>query len=97
AAEGFERMRASAATPILCTVFLLLGAAGIRAAQVSWLGDTGWVYASKRECCNAAIDMAASYGAEACTTVGGVPAPFRGAAQRGTCSAERTQDENGSV
>jgi hypothetical protein len=40
-------------------------------------GDTGWVHAGKRERCNAAIDIAAEYSAQACVTAGGVPRPFR--------------------
>src|SRR6185369_4433071 len=62
--------------------------AGARAAQYPGWGDTGWIYASKRECCNAAIDIAAQYSAQACLNVGGVPRSFAGASQRGTCSAE---------
>jgi len=73
--------------------FLLLAGAGARAAQYPGWGDTGWVYASKRECCSAAIDLAAQYSAEACVSAGGVPRPFAGASQRGTCSAEWMQDE----
>jgi hypothetical protein len=53
------------------------------------------VYASKRDCCNAAIDIAAEYSAQACMTAGGVPRPFAGSSQRGTCSAEWMQDEDG--
>jgi hypothetical protein len=54
------------------------------------------VYASKRDCCTAAIELAAQYSADACIGVGGVPRPFAGASQRGTCSAEWMQYE-GSV
>ena len=76
---------------------LVLVAAGAPAAQYPGWGDTGWVYASKRECCNAAIDLAASYSSQACLTVGGVPSPFAGASQRGTCSAQWMQDEDGNL
>jgi hypothetical protein len=77
---------------------LLLGAAGTaRAAQYPGWGDTGWGYGSKRECCNAAIDIAADYSAQACVNVGGVPRPFAGASQRGTCTSEWTQDESGAL
>jgi hypothetical protein len=96
-AEGTETMRASAGTLILGVALLLLAAAGALAAQYPGWGDTGWVYANKRDCCAAAIEIAASYSASACATVGGLPAPFRGAAQRGTCSAQWTQDENGTL
>jgi len=76
---------------------LALGAAAVRAAQYPGWGDTGWVYASKRECCNAAIDIAAQYSAGACANAGGVPRPFAGASQRGTCKAEWMQNEEGAV
>ena len=79
---------------VVCGIaILLLRTGGARAAQYPGWGDTGWVYAGKRECCNAAIDIAASYSAQACLDVGGVPSPFRGAAQRGTCKAQWMQDE----
>ena len=78
-------------------VVLLFAWTDARAAQYPAWGDTGWVYASKRECCNAAIDIAAQQSADACVTSGGVPRPFAGASQRGTCSAEWMQDEEGNV
>ena len=90
-------MGARAGTLMLGAGVLFLAAPGARAAQYPGWGDTGWVYASKRECCSAAIDLAASYSAAACTNVGGLPSAFRGAAQRGTCSAEWMQDEEGSL
>ena len=79
---------------VAAAAFLLAGAAA-RAAQYPGWGDTGWVYASKRDCCNAAIDIAAQYSADACVSSGGVPRPFAGASQRGTCSAEWMQAEEG--
>ena len=82
---------ASIGATLLCIVPIARG------AQYPGWGDTGWVYASKRDCCNAAIDIAAQYSAGACTNVGGVPRPFAGSSQRGTCSAEWMQDENGAV
>ena len=85
--------------PVTLTAVALLLVAGTpaRAAQYAGWGDTGWVYASKRECCNAAIDLAAQYSAQACATTGGVPRPFAGASQRGTCSAEWMQDGAGGL
>ena len=74
---------------------LVLVAGGVHAAQYPGWGDTGWVYASKRECCNAAIVIAAQYSADACVTAGGVPRSFAGASQRGTCSSEWMQQEGG--
>ena len=90
-------MRASSGALILGCGLLVLTATDARPGQYPGWGDTGWVYASKRDCCNAAIEIAASYSAQACINTGGLPAPFRGAAQRGTCSAEWTQDEYGSL
>ena len=81
----------------LAVAALLLVGTGARAAQYPGWGDTGWVYASKRDCCNAAIDIAAQYSAQACATVGGVPRPFAGASQRGTCTADWTQDQQGNL
>ena len=40
---------------------------------------------------------AADYSADACRTAGGIPRPFAGASQRGTCSSEWSQDEDGSM
>jgi len=74
---------------------LLLAGSRAGAAQYPGWGDTGWVYASKRDCCNAAIEIAAQYSAQACVGAGGVPRPFAGSAQRGTCSAEWMQGEGG--
>jgi len=70
----------------------LIVARAAEAAQYPGWSDTGWVYASKRECCRAAIDGAARYSADACLAAGGVPRAFAGASQRGTCSSEWTQD-----
>ena len=76
---------------------VLLAATGARAAQYPGWGDTGWVYASKRECCNAAIAFANEYSAQACVIAGGVPKGFSGGVQRGTCQPEWSQDEDGYV
>jgi len=89
-------MRLSGRTvALVAAVGLLLAGAAARAAQYPGWGDTGWVSASKRDCCNAAIDLAAQYSAQACVAAGGVPRPFAGASQRGTCSAEWMQDQGG--
>jgi len=74
---------------------LLLVCRAVEAAQYPGGGDTGWVYASKRDCCSAAIGLAAEYSARACLNVGGIPRTFAGSSQRGTCSAEWTQHEGG--
>ena len=90
-------MNSSVRSAVLLAVGLLVSVAAANAAQYPGWGDTGWVYASKRECCNAAIEIAASYSARACLTTGGVPRPFAGASQRGTCSAEWMQDGSGGL
>jgi hypothetical protein len=90
-------MRSSLRGVIAGVATVLLSAGGAVASQYPGWGDTGWVYASKRECCNAAINIAAQYSEQACVTVGGVPSPFAGASQRGTCSADWTQDDNGNM
>ena len=81
----------------VAAVALLRLAGTARAAQYPGWGDTGWVYASKRDCCNAAIDIAAEYSAQACLNAGGVPRPFAGSSQRGTCSSEWQQDGSGGL
>ena len=86
-------MRTSARTIAGAIAVLLLGGTAVRAAQYPGWGDTGWVWASKRDCCNAAIDIAAEYSANACMTAGGIPRPFAGSSQRGTCSSEWMQYE----
>ena len=79
----------------------LLAALGVgavaTAAQYPGWGDTGWVHASRRECCNAAIAIAADYSAQACVDSGGVPRPFRGGVQRGTCQLQWDQDAAGGM
>ena len=53
------------------------------ATQYSGWGDTGWIYASKYDCCNQAIAIASQYSAQACYTAGGSPQSFAGGGQRG--------------
>jgi hypothetical protein len=77
------------------TAFLLAAAARAPAAQYPAWGDTGWVYASKRECCDGAIAIAQDYSATACLNSGGVPRPPMGGGQRGTCTSEWMQDDYG--
>ena len=67
-----------------------------RASAYAGWGDTGWVYASKRDCCNAAIAIAQQWSMEACVNVGGVPRPMRGA-KRGTCESEWMQGPDGGL
>ena len=69
----------------------------VEASEYPGWGDTGWVYASKRECCNAAIAIAQRYSVEACINVGGQPRPMRGAAARGSCEATWMQAPEGGL
>jgi hypothetical protein len=55
------------------------------------------VYASKRECCNAAIAIASQYSEQACVTAGGRPSPFEGGGQRGSCSSQLAQGGDGNT
>lgn len=66
------------------------------AAQYSGRGDTGWIQAGKRECCNEAIAQAQENSAILCVNVGGTPSPMRGGVQRrGFCNWESAQDDDG--
>jgi hypothetical protein len=76
---------------------LLLVAARARAAQYPGWGDTGWIAADKRDCCDTAIAIAQQYSADACVTAGGVPRPPMGGGQRGSCSWQWMQDVDGST
>ena len=90
---------ANSRRPILVALVaatLLVTPLAARAAQYPGWGDTGWVYASKRDCCSAAIAIAQEYSAQACINTGGVPRPTTGA-QRGSCSSEWIQDSEGGV
>ena len=86
-------MPLNARTLVLAAALLLSSGTLARAAQYPGWGDTGWVHASKRECCNEAIALAAEYSAQACMTAGGTPRSFAGSSQRGTCSSEWMQYE----
>ena len=86
-------MQGRARTIAVAAALLLLAGTRAQGAQYPGWGDTGWVYASKRECCNGAIAIAADYSAQACMTAGGIPRPFAGASQRGTCTSEWMQYE----
>jgi hypothetical protein len=88
-------MRHVARAVILALLCLVGFAAGVQATEYPGWGDTGWVYESKRECCNYAIGIASQYSEQACSTSGGLPSPFDGGGQRGSCSAQWTQDASG--
>jgi hypothetical protein len=59
-------------------------------------GDTGWVYVSKRECCNAAIAIAQEQSAAACVNSGSEVRPMRGGVRRrGSCTWQSNRDTSG--
>jgi len=90
-------MRPSERVGVLALIGLLLGVSGAWASQYPGWGDTGWSWNNKRDCCNDAIDIAAQYSEQACETSGGVPSRFAGASQRGTCSADWMQADDGGL
>jgi hypothetical protein len=90
-------MRRTLWTAALVSAALLAASSrSVKASEYPGWGDTGWVYASKRECCKAAIAIAQEYSMEACINVGGLPRPMRGAA-RGSCEATWTQAPEGGL
>jgi len=88
-------MRLSSHLAILGAGLVLVSIAEVRAAEYPGWGDSGWVFAGKRECCNAAIAIASQYSEEACVSAGGRPSPFEGGAQRGSCSSQLAQAGDG--
>jgi len=90
-------MRVSARAATLAVAVVLGCAGAARATEYTGWGDTGWIYAGKRDCCNSAIAIASHYSEQACTTTGGVPSPFVGVAQRGSCNWQSMQDAYGNT
>ena len=91
------RMRTTTRTLLVIAAIVLL-ASRASAGQYPARGDTDWVYASKRECCDGAIAMAQNYSAAACLNSGGRPSAMRGGVQRrGFCTWESAVDANGAT
>jgi hypothetical protein len=82
---------------ILSALLVASFAGTASATQYQGWGDTGWIYASKYECCNQAIAIASQYSAQACVTAGGSPQSFAGGGQRGSCTADFQQDDQGNM
>jgi hypothetical protein len=83
---------------LAAATLLLLAPSITRAAQYPGWGDTGWVYASKRDCCDEAIGRAQEDSAAVCHNAGGIPKAMRGGVQRrGSCAWESRTDANGDV
>ena len=75
---------------------ILLCASSAAAGQYAGRGDTGWVEAGKRQCCDEAIARAQEDSAAACRLAGGAPNPLRGGIQRrGFCQWESAVDDDG--
>jgi len=83
--------------PLLATIALLVvPTSHAAAAQYPGYGDTRWIHAGKRDCCNEAIALAQNESAAACRNVGGTPSPTRGGVQRrGFCQWESAVDDDG--
>jgi hypothetical protein len=89
-------MQVSRSLVAAAAITILTVAAGHAEQYPGW-GDTGWMYGSKRECCNSAVAIAQDYSAQACVNSGGMPRPFSGGGQRGSCTSVWMQDTDGSV
>ena len=77
---------------------LMLWISETAAGQYPGRGDTGWLYAGKRECCNEAIALAQEDSAAVCRNVGGTPNAMRGGVQRrGYCRWESARDDSGAT
>ena len=90
-------MRLPAYAAILVLISLVASVGRVRASEYPGWGDTGWVYETKRDCCNDGIAIASQYSEQACVNSGGRPSPFVGGGQRGSCSAQYNQDGNGNI
>src|SRR5436190_1647075 len=78
------------------TALVVCSTASALAGQYPGRGDTGWIAAGKRDCCNEAIARAQEDSAIACRNVGGMPNPMRGGVQRrGFCQWESAVDDDG--
>ena len=83
---------------LLSAITLVASATSALAGQYPGRGDTGWVLAGKRECCNEAIALAQEDSAAVCLNVGGTPTPLRGGVQRrGYCQWESAVHDNGAT
>ena len=72
----------------------LVSVTSVWAGQYPGRGDTGWVDAGKRECCDHAIALAQEDSGNACRLAGGAPNPMRGGIQRrGFCQWESAVDD----
>jgi hypothetical protein len=84
-------------TALMSALAIVTLTSGAHAAQYRGWGDTGWVYASKRECCDAALALAHQDSVLRCVESGGRPSSLRGSRMRGSCTWTWLQDANGEV
>ena len=97
-----RRSTAGVGAPLGRWLLLSLAMASIAttasAGQYPGRGDTGWVYAGKRDCCDEAIARAQQNSASICAGLGGTPRPLRGGVRRrGHCRWESAPDDFGDV
>jgi hypothetical protein len=78
----------------LALAALFTVASSLPAAQYEGWGDTGWVYASKRDCCAGAIELANQDSEARCLQIGGLPRRMSGV-RRGSCQWDWTTDDSG--
>jgi hypothetical protein len=93
-----HRKRRAVGIAVAAAAALVATATVAAARQYPGRGETGWTYASKRDCCDEAIARAQQDSAAICENVGGIPSPMRGGVQRrGSCAWESTRDDAGDV
>jgi hypothetical protein len=81
---------------LVSTAVAMILATDVFAGQYPGRGDTGWIEAGKRECCNEAIAFAQQDSMAVCRNVGGTPSPLRGGVQRrGYCEWQSAVDDYG--
>ena len=83
---------------LLLMIAMVAGAGDAWSGQYPGRGDTGWVHAGKRDCCDHAIALAQNESAVGCQNTGGTPNPLRGGVKRrGFCEWESATDDDGAV
>jgi hypothetical protein len=86
-------MRLRVSVPLALAALFTLSSP-LPAAQYEGWGDTGWVYASKRDCCAGAIALAYEDSEARCLQAGGLPRQTSGV-RRGSCQWDWTTDASG--
>jgi hypothetical protein len=86
-------MRLRVSVPLALATLVILSSPVLAAQYPGW-GDTGWVYGSKRDCCDGAVMLAYEDSETRCLHAGGVPRPTSGV-RRGSCRWEWFTDDSG--